>query len=352
MKVTAILKGMIDVNGHQPIQIRIAEGKKRTFHPTYIKVNPDLFDKGRVKTAHPKHKELNQRLAALILQHQANVPEKKTIKTSLFKYIIELTNRLDKIRKAGTLRIYLSQLEKLKSFTPDVTLDQIDRNFLYAYQSYLLGIGNSKNTVWSSFKFLRMVINTAIKDDLLDKSPFRKFAMPKYEDPHKDYLLPDEIKRIDKFCQAKNCPADLHFVGTWFLIACETGLRLADIRAFDRKKNIHGGRLVVKTSKTGDVVGLPVSDRLKKLFERVNYKPMHYTGEQYNRLLKLVTMGAGIDKKVTSHTGRHTAAMSLANAGVSQEVTAKILGHADLRSTRAYYRITNTRIDAELKKRK
>jgi site-specific recombinase XerD len=79
---------------------------------------------------------------------------------------------------------------------------------------------------------------------------------------------------------------------------------------------------------------------------------MHYTGEQYNRLLKLVAMGSGIDKVISSHTGRHTAAMTFANAGISQEVTSKILGHSDLRSTKTYYKITNTRIDLELKKLK
>ena len=63
-------------------------------------------------------------------------------------------------------------------------------------------------------------------------------------------------------------------------------------------------------------------------------------------------MGAGIDKKVSTHTGRHTMAMSLANSGISQEVTAKVLGHKDLRSTVSYYKISNARIDAELKKRK
>jgi integrase/recombinase XerD len=174
--------------------------------------------------------------------------------------------------------------------------------------------------------------------------------MPKYTDPNKTYLLPDEIKAIDKFCLQKNCPAELLFVGTWFLIGCHTGLRLSDQRAFDKKKNIHAGRLVVKTSKTGELVGLPISDKVRKYFERIGYKHMHYTGEQYNRLLKLVAMGSGIDKNVTTHTGRYSFAMILANKGISQEVTSNLLGHRSLRTTSIYYKISNTRIDQELKK--
>lgn len=354
MKVTAILKGMIDINGHQPIQIRVANGKKRTFYPTHIKVLEIQFENGRV-VKHPKASEYNKKLETLIIQYQAEAlkePQKKQTKTYLFDYVNECCNKWDKIKKGSTLRIYHSQLDKLKGFTPNIIINQVDNNFLYAYYSHLTKLGNSKNTIWSSFKFLSTILNDAVKNDLLNKSPFRKFEMPKYEETNKTYLLPDEIKKIDKFCLDKKCPEDLFFCGTWFLIACNTGLRLSDLREFDKKGNIHAGRLVVKTSKTGEVVGIPIDNKLKKYFERIGYKPLHYTGEAYNRLLKLVAMGSRIDKKVTSHTARHTAAMTLANAGVSQEVAAKILGHTDMRSTRTYYKISNARIDLELKKLK
>jgi integrase len=163
-------------------------------------------------------------------------------------------------------------------------------------------------------------------------------------------LLPNEIKKIDKFCLDKKCPKELFFAGTWFLISCKTGLRLSDQKSFDKKKNIHAGRLIVQTSKTGEIISLPISPELKKLFERINYEPMHYSGEAYNRLLKLIAKGSGIDKNISSHTGRHTAAMTLANSGVSQEVASKVLGHASLRTTSIYYKISNKRIDDELKK--
>lgn len=355
MKVTAILKGMIDQNGQQPVQIRIASGRMRKFYPTHIKVNPETqFENGRV-VKHPKAAEYNKKIEGLIIQYQAlalKEPEKKARKVYLFDYINDCANKWDKIKKWSTIRIYHSQAEKMKGFTSNVLISEIDSNFLYSYYSYLTDLGNSKNTIWSSFKFLRTILNDAVKNDLLDKSPFKKWQMPKYEETSKTYLQPEEVKKIDKFCLDKNCPQDLFFVGTWFLIQCHTGLRLSDIKAFDRKKNIHGGRLVVQTEKTNEIVGLPVDKKLKGYFERVDYKAMHYTGEAYNRLLKLVVKGSGVNKKVSSHTGRHTAAMIFTNAGIRQEVIAKILGHRDLRSTRVYSKISNPAIDNELKKLK
>ena len=292
MKVTAILKGMIDINGHQPIQIRIHHKDKRSFKPTHIKVQPNQFKKGRI-VDHPKASEWNGIIKNLIIQYQAAAikeSEKKQPKVYLFDYVNSCCRKWDKIKKGSTIRIYISQLDKLKGFTGNILLSQVDNNFLYSYYSHLSNLGNSKNTIWSSFKFLRTILNDAVKNDLLDKSPFKKFDMPKYEEVNKTYLLPDEIKRIEKFL-SKNCPEDLLFVGTWFLIQCYTGLRLSDIKAFS-KQNIHGGRLVVQTEKTGEIIGLPVDEKLKKLFERVNYKAMHYTGEAYNRLLKLIIKGS------------------------------------------------------------
>lgn len=352
MKVTAILKGLIDTNGHQPVQIRIHHNGKRIFKPTHIKVLPTQFEKGRI-VKHPKSTEYNKKIDTLIIQYQAEVlkePQKKQPKTFLFDYVNECCRKWDKLKKASTLRIYISQLDKLKDFTPDIQISQIDNNFLYSYYSYLSNLGNSKNTIWSSFKFLRTILNDAVKNDILDKSPFIKFKMPKYEETNKTYLLPDEIKKIEKFL-GKNCPDDLFFVGTWFLIQCYTGLRLSDIKAFS-KGNIHANRLVVQTEKTGEIIGLPIDDKLRDLFERINFKAMHYTGEQYNRLLKLIIKGAGINKNISSHSGRHTAAMRFANSGVSQEVASKILGHRSLKTTSIYYKISNERIDLELKKLK
>lgn len=354
MKVTAIIKGRIDQNGHRPIQIRIATGKKRMYKPTHIRIDPTLFEKGKVKPKHPKHKEYNEKLAMLILQYQAQAinPEKKVVKVHLFDYISQCINQWDRVRKDSTIRIYVSQLEKLKAFTPNILLSHIDQNFLYSYQSFLIKLGNAKNTVWSSFKFLRTILNKAVHDDLIDKSPFKKFPMPRYEEVVKNYLSDQEINKIDKFCLDKKCPQELVFVGTWFLIACTTGLRLADLRAFDKKTNIHSGRLVVKTSKTGDIIGLPITPKLKSYFERIKYEPLNMTGEHYNRLLKLIAMGAGIDKKITSHSARHSAAMKWTNAGISQEAIAKALGHSDMRSTKTYSKISNKRIDLEFKKLK
>lgn len=354
MKVTAILKGMIDANGHQPVQIRISHEGRRTFKPTGIKLAPDLFKDGKVDKKHPKAGEWNKLIETKIIQYQAQALEgfrKKKAKIDFYDYVEQTTKNLS--RESGTLRQYGSQVTKLKEFRPSFYLSDVDHKFLDDYKAFLKKEkGNEGNTVWSSFKFLRTFIRKAWKAGMIESYPFDNYEFPPYKDPPKVWLTEEDLKAFDKTVRGKNLSPNLYEAGCWFLIACDTGIRMADIENFDKKKNIVGGRVVFKTEKTGEMVGLPIDNHLKKLFERVHYKKLSMHRNTYNELIKIVAAAAGIDKHISSHTARHTAAMTLANKGVSQEVVAKILGQKDLRSTAVYYKITNQRIDLELKKRR
>lgn len=355
MKVTAILKGMIDSNGHQPIQIRIADGTRRQFMPTKIKIDPKLWDapKKRIKPAHPKASQHNKTLEALIIQYQAQAAEgavKKMPNLSFKEYADRSIEQWELSRKDGTMRQLRSQRDKVLDFAPSLMLSQVTTEWLYSYMAHRKGKGNNSNTIWTAFKFLKQLLHKAESEGLLKENPFKKFKdMPKYRDPVKVWLTVEEIEKIDAYLLEPTISPELFFIGTWFLIACYTGLRLSDLKAFS-KKNIVGQRLILSTVKTAEVVSLPINDRLKSYFERIEYKPLHYTGEAYNRLLKVLATGAKISKNITSHTARHSAAMRLANAGVSIEVTAKILGQRNIATTAIYYRISNQRIDDELNK--
>jgi integrase/recombinase XerD len=352
MKVTAVLKGRIDSNGHQPIQIRIAEGRKRSFHPTGIKVAPELWDKKarKVKKEHPKAAEYNKDLERLIIQWQAKALDgavKKVPKVDLYEYIETCMAQWDRVRSDGTHRQNATQREKLKAFAPTLLLSDITPEWLYKYQSYLYGLGNEGNTVWSSFKFVRKVVLKAFNEGVIKDNPFAIFPMPQYKDPKKVYLVQSEVDKVDEYLRKEECPRELVHIGTWFLIACYTGLRVSDLRAFEKRKHIVSGRLIVHTQKTEEIVSLPLSERVKGYLERVAYKPLGMTTENYNRLLKALMLACGIHKRVSSHTARHTFGTMAARLKISQEVTAKLMGHKNIKTTGIYYQIENNRIDEE-----
>lgn len=352
MKVTAILKGKIDSNGHQPIQIRInMDARKRYFKPTKIKVQPEQFKDGKVVN-HPKAKEYNESIKNLIIQYQAKALdgfEKKIAIPTFYAYFNQKVASLD--RKQETLRQYNSQINKLKRYAPVFYLDDVTHEWLNGYKKHLKGKGNTGNTIWSGFKFLKTFIDMAVNDGLI-ADPFRNYEMPEYNPPQTNYLDKKEVKEIEKFINKAECPPALKEAGTWFLIGCHTGMRISDLKAFDRKKRIIGGRLVFKTQKTGQMVGLPISPKLKALLQSVEYKPLSIHEVIYNRLLKVLAAAVGITKHISSHTARHTAGMLMADAGVSIEVAAEILGHSSTKHTQVYYKISNKRLDMEMKKLK
>lgn len=352
MKVTAIIKGRPDQNGQRPIQIRINIGNSKFYKPTHIRVDPKTqFKSGKI-IAHPKADEWNQKVKNLIIQYQAQAItgfEKKTPKVKLLDYVRSKIKHLD--RAKGTFRQYNVQIKKLSDFDADVYLDEIDHDYFNRLKRYLKGLGNDNNTIWNSFKFLKKFIKTAINDKLIKDNPFIHYESPKYQNPERTFLTSKEIAAIEKFIKKKNPPL-IREAAIWYMIGCYSGLRISDIKAFSKKKNIIGNRLIVYTQKTKEPVGLPVAGKLKYYLELVDYEPLSMHENTYNKLLKVIAAACGIDKNISAHVSRHTAAMMLANSGVSMEVTAKILGQKKLATTAIYYKISNKRIDDELKKLK
>ena len=75
------------------------------------------------------------------------------------------------------------------------------------------------------------------------------------------------------------------------------------------------------------------------------------TIQTVNRLIKEIAKLAGIEKSLSTHTARHTAAMLLLNdCGLPIETVSEILGHKDLKTTKIYAKIlpetTGMQIDA------
>jgi site-specific recombinase XerD len=66
--------------------------------------------------------------------------------------------------------------------------------------------------------------------------------------------------------------------------------------------------------------------------------------------LKKIAKLCGIDKRLIFHMGRHTYASEITlSQGVPIESVSRMLGHRDLRSTQIYAKITNDKINEDMK---
>lgn len=358
MKVTAILKGVKDQLGRLPVCIRVADGKRRSFRTTQIKVLPTQFKNGLV-TDHPRAKAFNEDIKRKIINTENKLYSGETgkFKDADFRtYLDKCLKQWKGDKSKATLSQFETEGNKFLEWSGDIKLSKIDLEKLNEYKGYLFATEykiNTKydsNTIAKSFKNLKTIITKAKKERLIEYNPFDLFEPPKYRDPKREYLTKGQVDAIEKFTEDMKYPATLRNLATWFVIGCYTGLRHSDMVQFSKSEHIKAGRLVLETIKTKDVIGMPVQGKLKELFEKVNWSGLKLSNQKSNEYIKEVAKAKDLPENITMHMARHTFAVRCADAGISPEVTAKLMGIKSLRTVAIYYKITNQRIDNELKK--
>jgi integrase len=191
-----------------------------------------------------------------------------------------------------------------------------------------------ENTQRQYVKRLSSVLNTAIADGIISSNPFmqiRPEELPKGRSREVNYLTIDEVRKlIDTPCYY----ADIRNA---FLFSCFTGLRFSDIKALTWskvRKDGNGDTFISFTQKkTGRWENLPVSREAMKFLpergEAADSDPVYVirSGGYENSILKTWAIAAGIDKRVSYHTSRHTHATLLLSLEVPIETVSKILGH-------------------------
>ena len=109
-------------------------------------------------------------------------------------------------------------------------------------------------------------------------------------------------------------------------------------------------RVVLITQKTGMQTNIFINDKIKSIITYIDSNPLLITSIYFNRRLKAISEFLEIDKKVSSHVARHSFGTSLAANGISKEVAQGLLAHGNIKSTKIYYHLENTDLDAAMKK--
>lgn len=72
------------------------------------------------------------------------------------------------------------------------------------------------------------------------------------------------------------------------------------------------------------------------------------SNQKMNAYLKEIADLCGIRKRLTYHLARHTFATMMLSKGVPVESVSKMLGHANIKTTQIYARITNKKIEHDM----
>ncbi|WP_321287821.1 site-specific integrase [uncultured Sunxiuqinia sp.] len=145
-----------------------------------------------------------------------------------------------------------------------------------------------------------------------------------------------------------------------YLFSLYTGLRFSDISELKPQSLVlEEGKewLVLNTKKTSEPVRIPIhllfEGRALDIFYNYVGSGVTVFPFQYNHLLnadlKKVIEHAGIKKKITFHTARHTTATFLLYKGVNITTVQKLLGHRRIETTQIYGKVMDMTLLNDLK---
>lgn len=358
------LRDRADSKGYSHLRVCIQNKGDRRFIPMGVKLQAKDWDsaKQRVKSSHPKATIINSVLVLKRADLQASmatqtfhggisldqVAGRKVEKTRFHFFAGNCLSAWEKTKSENSIRCYTSMLKQAKLFDPDIMIEDLSPDWLVKYENHCRQTCGDGGTL-KRIAFISVVLKEAIKQRIIDRDPFLIYKRPPKKNPPKIWLTTKELAGIEKLAATTKSEI-IKNTAYWFLLSCYTGLRYGDIEKFNPKKVVQEGRLILYTQKTGDVVSIKITPKIKELIKITAKLSPVYSNQKVNQYLKAVANLCKIDKLLTFHSARHTFGVQCANRGISQEVAAKLLGHSDLRTTSIYYKITNTRVDEEMKK--
>lgn len=347
-------------NGSKSLYLDIYRNGQRSYEYLKMYIIPEVDDNAR-------------------RQNRATMTAANAIKS---KRIIELTNGEAGIKRADDketmslldwMNTYMENQQKrgkkdghqikvaiqiLKDYAGErVMMEQIDKEFCQGYIDYLLteyrpmGKPVSRFTAQNYYRVLNGALNAAVCADVIKVNPFTKIGnSDKIRRPEskREYMTIEELRALIA------TPMKNEAVKQAYLFSCFCGLRISDIIGL-KWGNVYVDngqyRLEVVMQKTKEPIYLPLSPEALRWMPKRGDK----TSEDYvfdlpstthiNILLKPWAKAAGIDKKFSFHTARHTFATMMLTLGADLYTTSKLLGHTDVKMTQVYAKIVNRKKD-------
>lgn len=277
------------------------------------------------------------------------------MKTSVFRYIIQQAELLNKSDRERTGETYIQALASFRKFRKgkDLAFSEIDEPMIRCYEGYMRGLGLCRNTTSFYLRILRGIYNKAADDGLTEqKRPFRHVYTGVDRTPKRAVGI-REIRLIKELDLEDN--PRLSFARDMFIFSFYTrGMSFVDI-AYLKKSDISGEFLNYRRRKTGqrltirmekgiaEIISRNSSDNSPYLLPIISSNDRAEARKQYlagmravNRNLKKIAGVLGIHQMLSMYVARHSwASIALAN-DVPLHTISLALGHENEETTRIY----------------
>lgn len=246
-----------------------------------------------------------------------------------------------------TLEHYKTRLGAFSQFLTGQTVSHIDKitpTHIRLYYIHLQEKKLSSHTIHTCARAIRAFLNFCVKEELLDKSPMAKVAMPQRDKLKPNYLTATEVHKLLTACESERETAVL-------LVLLDTGLRATELVNLNGGDIDHtSGAVTVHQGKGRKDRTVFIGNRTRKQLFRYYRKvgkpgegdPLFHsekTGERLTRwgLRQMLTrIGARCKVKVSPHKVRRTFATWVWKSGIDVHTLRDLMGHSDLTTLPAY----------------
>jgi integrase/recombinase XerC len=313
------------------------------------------------KPSFPQHSSTDPEVAGTVAMGMSRAIE------DYLAHLRDLNRSPLTVRRYGELLQRFQALMRSELHKEEVAVGDADKALvvLFVREGGEPGSSAAASTRNSRLAALRGLFEYLVAENRLGRDPSEGLAFAKLPKRSPTFLNEDEFGRlcatVEKGTTEHYLRRDLAILVTLW----HTGLRLAELLSLDLAQiDIEAERFRQVRRKGGHVVdvhfNVEVTIALRRwLWQRRHYaradqSPALFLSDRGNRLSAravedLVTnhaRTAGLAKRVTPHTLRHSTATALIRAGNGIEVVAEVLDHRSLDTTRGYVHLVGEQVHA------
>jgi integrase/recombinase XerD len=275
--------------------------------------------------------------------------------------------RLEKHLSDNTIESYMRDLAQFAHYILrmyDVPPKKVEPEMIRNYMSRLYEQGREKSSQARALSSIKSFFNYLLLEEIIESSPAELIEAPKASRPLPDTLSVEEIDRLIGSIDNSTVKGLRDQAILEVLYSC--GLRVSELCEL-RMGDLFFGEGYIRVIGKGDKQRLvPVSgmarDRIQLYMERrkeerrkeeilfLNNRGKKLTRVMIFTIIKQAAQRAGINKKISPHTFRHSFATHLLEGGANIRQVQELLGHENILTTEIYTHLDNTHLRQTLEK--
>jgi len=275
--------------------------------------------------------------------------------------------KLEKHLSANTIESYMRDLAQFAHFILhryDVEPKRVEREMIERYMEWIYSRGREKSSQARNLSGIKSFYNFLLLSDIIESSPAEHILPPKAARHLPDTLSVEEIDRIISTIDHSTTKGLRDRAILEVLYSC--GLRVSELCEL-KLSDLFFGEGYIRVTGKGDKQRLvPISgiarDRIQLYLEVrhtdsrsedtvfLNNRGSKLTRVMIFTIIKQATKLAGIDKKISPHTLRHSFATHLLEGGADIRQVQELLGHENILTTEIYTHLDTTHLRETVQK--